>query len=181
MIDSMTFLVTALLVLFTSVNAWCQKKGGVERTGDILQVAVPFTAALSTVVYKDNSNATWQFAKAFGSSMLITHGLKRTINKQRPSGGNYSFPSGHTTAAFSGAAFIHYRYGFKPSIVFYGFSAYVAWSRVYAAKHDWVDVSAGAVIGIASSYLFTRKYEFEWGSASVGTNGMGLTLTLHFD
>ena len=86
-----------------------------ERTGDILQYAIPAAAGLSTLVWDDGTKPEWQFAKGFVSTMAVTYALKFSINRQRPLGGNYSFPSGHTASAFYGAGFIHKRYGLKGS------------------------------------------------------------------
>jgi len=61
--------------------------------------------------------------------------------------------------AFQGAAFIHKRYGWKYAIPAYLGSTYVAWSRVESDNHFTVDVVAGAVIGVASSFIFTRPYK----------------------
>ena len=38
-----------------------------------------------------------------GASFVVTHTIKRVVNKERPNGGDFSFPSGHTSAAFTGA------------------------------------------------------------------------------
>ena len=61
--------------------------------------------------------------------------------------------------AFQGAAFIHKRYGWKYAIPAYLGSTYVAWSRVESDNHFTVDVVAGSVIGVASSFIFTRPYK----------------------
>ena len=100
------------------------------------------------------------FLNPFFTNLGITHGLKLSINKERPDGSdNNSFPSGHTSVSFQGTAFIQKRYGWK-----YGASAYVAasfvgYSRVHADKHYVEDVIAGAAIGILNSYYFTTPYK----------------------
>ena len=84
------------------------------------------------------------------------------INKQRPEGRNEfnSFPSGHTSSAFSGASFIQRRYGWKYGGPAYLLATLVAVSRTEAPDgyHDGWDVLAGAAIGIGSTYLFTKPY-----------------------
>ena len=74
----------------------------IEKSGDILEIVLPVTAFASTFIWKDQQKAPMQFIKTMGTSFVITHAIKRLINKQRPNGGNYSFPSGHTSAAFTG-------------------------------------------------------------------------------
>ena len=91
-----------------------------EKSGDIIQIALPVSAFASTIIWQDEQKPTLQFIKTMGASFVITHSLKRIINKERPNGGDYSFPSGHTSAAFTGAAFIERKYGFK-----YGISSYL--------------------------------------------------------
>lgn len=95
----------------------------------------------------------------FVQTLGITHALKIAINKQRPENdGGYSFPSGHTSASFQSAAFVHKRYGWKSAIPAYVAAAYVGWSRVEGEsdKHDVADVAAGAAIGVISSFYFTK-------------------------
>ena len=77
-----------------------------------------------------------------------------------PRGGSYlSFPSGHTSAAFTGAAFINFRYGFKYALPFYAASTFVAYNRVQERAHYVHDVLAGAALGIIGTYLFTTPYK----------------------
>lgn len=159
------------LILFINIEAKSQKSN-IELSGDILEIVIPATALGSTLIYNDNYKGAIQFIKAFGTSMLITHSLKRIINKRRPNGGDLSFPSGHTTSAFASAAFLERRYGWKVGIPSYIIASYVGWSRIYANKHDIYDVLAGATVGILSSYLFTKPYKNL--DISVGTNNFKL-------
>ena len=130
-----------------------------EKIGDNLQIALPVWAFASIYIYKDNQKAPLQFIKTMGSSFIVTHSLKRIINKERPNGGSYSYPSGHTTAAFTGAAFIEKRYGLKAGVPAYILASYVGWSRVYSKHHDNYDVAAGALLGIGSAYIFTKPFK----------------------
>ena len=91
-------------------------------------------------------------------TFLITHGLKYAVDRKRPDGGNYSFPSGHTSAAFSGASFLGRRYGWKCGVPAYVAASYVGWSRVECDKHYWEDVIVGAFLGISITCLFTKPY-----------------------
>jgi membrane-associated phospholipid phosphatase len=135
-----------------------QAESVTEKTGDIVQVLIPATAYLTTFALDDKEGRN-QFYKSFFVNLGVTHGLKVAINKQRPENhGDYSFPSGHTSASFQGAAFIHRRYGWKFAIPAYAAAAYVGWSRVEGEsdKHDVTDVAAGAAIGVISSFYFTK-------------------------
>lgn len=72
---------------------------------------------------------------------------------------NNSFPSGHTTGAFSFMCFLacmlpkSYRYW---GIVLFLFALSTAYARVYLAAHFFVDVYAGSIIGVVFSYLICK-------------------------
>lgn len=146
------------LIAFTILYSLKSKAqiNNVEKTGDALQIILPITAFSSTFIYKGNDHGHIQCVKTIGSTFIVTHSLKRIINKKRPNGGDFGFPSGHTSAAFSGAAFIERRYGFKIGIPAYILASYVGWSRVETNYHDYWDVIAGASLGIISGYIFTK-------------------------
>jgi membrane-associated phospholipid phosphatase len=152
------FVATSLIVFFSFSSIKAQKTG-VELAGDVIQIALPAAAFTSTIIWQGDDKPHWQFVKTMAVSVVVTHSAKHIINKQRPNGGNYSFPSGHTSAAFTGAAFIQKRYGWNAGIPCYVLASFVGWSRVYANKHDYWDVLGGAVVGIGSAYLFTKKYQ----------------------
>jgi len=129
-----------------------------EITGDLLQVLIPSIAYGTTLYLSDNDGET-QMYQSFFTTVGITQALKYGINRQRPNGGDHSFPSGHTSAAFQGASFIHARYGWKYAIPAYMGASFVGYSRVYADKHYTSDVLAGAAIGAISSFYFATPYK----------------------
>lgn len=133
-----------------------------EDTGDILQLALPIAAGLTTIFKKD-WQGTKQFAFSYTTGFVITHSLKRIIHKPRPEGRDLydAFPSGHTTSAFSGASFIQRRYGWKYGKWAYLMAAVVGVSRMEGPDgwHDIWDVLGGAAVGIGSTYIFTKPYE----------------------
>ena len=131
----------------------------IENSGDFFAIALPVAALTSTLVWKDDQKATLQFAKTTVTSFAVTHVLKRVINKRRPNGGNHAWPSGHTSSAFSGAAFLQIRHGWRVGIPAYLLAGYVGWTRVYADAHDYWDCLGGAIVGIGSAYLFTKPYD----------------------
>ena len=172
-----------ILILFCcliSINAKAQNFD-YEKLGDNLQIALPVSAFASTFIWKDNQKAQSQFIKTMGTSFIVTHGLKILINKERPNGGDYSFPSGHTSAAFTGAAFIEKRYGYKVGVPAYLLASFVGWSRVNANKHDYWDVLGGIIIGYGSAYIFAKPInkKVELGLSHIGkTNTLSLHLSL---
>lgn len=163
------------IVLFLLICPFCLSQDGpdnnherweyaLEDTGDFLQLALPVTAGIMTLVKKDYKG-TERLALSYGTTLAITHSLKYAIRKQRPEGRNdyNSFPSGHTSSAFSGASFIQRRYGWKFGTYAYLLATLVAVSRTEAPDgyHDGWDVLAGAAIGIGSTYIFTKPYSRE--------------------
>jgi len=130
----------------------------IEEAGDLIQLLIPLAAGGITILKKD-WEGTGQLSKSLFTTLGTTYALKYTINAERPNGGGQSFPSGHTSAAFSGASFLQKRYGWKYGIPAYVGAAFVGWSRVESNHHHAIDVVAGAAIGIVSSYIFTDAYE----------------------
>lgn len=95
-------------------------------------------------------------AVAFGSVTVSTTTIKGAVNRPRPTGGGYSFPSGHSAAAFGCAAMASknldsidlpwgVRAGFQVGL--YTIASGVAWARVEAGRHYLSDVLASVAIG----------------------------------
>ena len=145
-----------LFYLLFSINLFCQKSN-FEKAGDIIQIALPATAFTSQIFLDEADSEAITFIKSMGASFVVTHTIKRVVNKERPNGGDFSFPSGHTSAAFTGAAFIDYKYGLKYGLPAYILASFVGWSRVYAKKHDYIDVLGGIIVGVGCVELFTSK------------------------
>ena len=136
----------------------------ISGVGDVVQLALPFAAGLSTLILGDKEG-TWQFLKSFGTTVVLTYALKYAIDKPRPNPSmeGRAFPSGHTATAFSGASFIQRRFGWAYGLPAYALAGFVGYSRLQGntPAHDGWDVLAGAVIGIGSTYLFTTPYQKE--------------------
>jgi membrane-associated phospholipid phosphatase len=132
---------------------------GVENAGSVIRTLIP-AIAYGTTFYLHDKDGRSQFYKSFFSNLAVTYALKAAVDKTRPDGSdNESFPSGHSSVAFQGAAFIGKRYGLKYGIPAYLGATFVAWSRVESDNHYTVDVVAGAAIGILSSLVFTKPYK----------------------
>jgi len=130
----------------------------IASAGDVLQFVLPVTAAGLTVGYWDGKGAL-QLGESAAVTLGVTYTLKYTVDEDRPNGGHQSFPSGHTSISFCAAEFMRKRYGWEYGIPAYAAASFVAYSRVEAREHYPHDVLAGAAIGIASSYIFTRPYK----------------------
>ncbi len=135
----------------------------IEEIGDITQLLTPIVG-LGLTYYYDDTEGRWQFVKSFAASQVITHLAKSAADKRRPnfsdgSIGGSSYPSGHTSASFAGASFIYNRYGAAWGVPAYGLAAFTGYSRIYADKHYWDDVIAGASIATLSSLYFVNAVD----------------------
>ena len=179
------FLFLLFINVFLYGNYFEDMSGGasvskVETAGDVLQVALPVAALGSTYILNDKEGRV-EFWKSYISSISLTYLLKYTIEKTRPNGDCCeSFPSGHTTAAFSGAMFIQKKYGLKYGIPSLVLASFVGYSRVYADKHYWEDVMVGASIGIIGNILFTNKHNNRSMSFYKDSDNIHLTLGIGF-
>ncbi len=144
--------------------------------------AVAIGVGLGLVIGGDESK--WFHLKGFGesimSSQFVVGGLKATFGRHRPDwtaadldpDQARSFPSGHSTLAFSTATYaaLYLRdhvfdeeTSTAVKVAAYaglglGASA-IAGERVWHNRHNVLDVAVGAALGMVSSYLFYRFQE----------------------
>ncbi len=116
--------------------------------------------------------AGFECLTTLATSHILVQILKRTVTRPRPFSilsnintfdmelYDYSFPSGHTTAAFSIGVTLTLIF---PSlgVVFIFFSMLVGLSRVYLGVHYPSDVLVGIVIAIMFS-IFNHILLYEW-------------------
>lgn len=123
--------------------------------------------------YEAKTVAMDAFAASFISAGLITSSLKVIAGRSRPDegdstyrfqpfGGHSSFPSGHTTQAFSLASVIagHYDEWWVDALS-YGIAGGVGLARIEQEAHFPSDVVAGAIIGTIvgkTIVRYNRKY-----------------------
>jgi|GEM_PF-791930 len=122
-------------------------------------------------------------ASGFVISCGTAYALKHIISKERPDGSdNRSFPSGHATVAFAGATVLHKEFHHVSpwiSVAGYGVATLIAIDRVRLDRHDWLDVTAGALIGIAgveAGYWIGDKITGEHSRYNVSLSPTGLSL-----
>jgi membrane-associated phospholipid phosphatase len=117
----------------------------------------------------ENNQELKQKGLMIGASFLATTvfatALKHAVNRARPfetypdiqklsAGGSSSFPSGHTSDAFSTATSLSLAfpkwYVIAPS---YTYATLVGYSRMHLGVHYPSDVLAGAIVGAGSAFL----------------------------
>ena len=102
-------------------------------------------------------------ANAIGASVFTT--LKYTVKEERPDqSDDLSFPSGHTSIAFTNAALLYYEY--KDSNVWYASSGFLFATatgilRIANNRHYTSDVLTGAGIGLASGLIVSYWNPFK--------------------
>jgi membrane-associated phospholipid phosphatase len=138
-------------------NIFPTRNDGATQTGNILAYALPAAAFGLTLGLKDREGS-WEFGESVAVTMGLTVALKYTVNATRPNGEAHAFPSGHAAISFSTAEFLRQRYGWQYGLPAYVLASFVGYSRIHAHEHNFRDVGAGALIGIASSYLITKPY-----------------------
>ena len=93
-------------------------------------------------------------------TQLVVNGLKLTTGVLRPDATNYfSFPSGHTAAAFMAATLVYKEYGFKGywvGLVAYAAAIVTGFTRILNNRHWLFDVLIGAALGILLTNLAFR-------------------------
>lgn len=172
-------LAIALIVIGAGFHDVSWAKDGIERSGDAIQILLP-TAAFGTTFYLDDRRGRGEFYRSFLTTFVVTHSLKRITQKKRPDGGDHAFPSGHTGAAFQGAAFIQHRYGWAYGLPAYLGASFVGYSRIHADRHDLADVLAGAALGIATNVAFTTGHISYSVTPTVDTDMYGATIQLRW-
>ena len=153
----MRILVIVSMVLMASVNAKAQGKF-VERSTDVLSIVPTMTGLCMAIVNEDKKGAV-ELGLSTATALVANYALEAAIKKDRPDGtGSHAFPSTHTLLAFNGSTFMIKRYGWKWGVPAYAVSAYVAWGRTHADKHDWWDVLGGAALGAGAALIYTHKF-----------------------
>jgi membrane-associated phospholipid phosphatase len=137
----------------------------------------------------ENNKSLKDKALVMGASYIVATGisttLKYTIDRPRPfitypdiekvsGGGSPSFPSGHTSDAFSNATSLSLAfpkwYVIIPS---YTYATAIGYSRMHLGVHYPSDVIAGAVIGTGSAFLCYKAQKWLNNSRRRKTSAFG--------
>jgi undecaprenyl-diphosphatase len=126
--------------------------------GDAKSLTLAGIACLATFTAK-GAHLGLRLGAAAGIATVLSQALKRSLTRRRPDASiagfeplaanpdRFSFPSGHTAAAFGVAvAFAGEPHGLGPGALL--LATGIGLSRVYLGAHYPLDVAAGAVLGV---------------------------------
>ena len=92
-------------------------------------------------------------ARSLLMSGSVVWALKIGVGARRPDGGPYSFPSGHTAAAFSVAPILYRHLGPGIGLPAYILAGLTGLARMEDRRHYLADVVFGAALGIAAGQI----------------------------
>ena len=111
----------------------------------------------------------------------LVFGAKHLAGRTRPDGSDrLSFPSGHTSGAFTFATILSRRYGWRLGAVGYTLATMTAGARLEDNRHYLSDVIAGATIGIVVGRWVTRNQTHNAHLPHLVVNSRGVGLALSF-
>lgn len=145
---------TAVLIVLVLLLFFSVRKGLIALFG--FAFTALFTQFLKRVLFSDTMRPFIELYREFTSGELHLSLAQEMMKK-----GN-SFPSGHTTSAFS-VFLIITLFSKNPKLgLLFGFIAALAsYSRVYLAQHFFEDIFLGSIIGVFGSlivyYLFLKN------------------------
>jgi undecaprenyl-diphosphatase len=114
----------------------------------------------------------WKATRAVAPALwlataTVEHPIKKWFRRRRPfislieaiivgrKPGSYSFPSGHSAAAFAGALLLAREYP-AGARGFFGLASLVAFSRIYLGVHYPGDVLSGSLLGMVLAKIYWR-------------------------
>lgn len=140
---------------------------GVERLGDVGDVvsnAAVLGAGFGTVIVtgwlSENSRhraMSYDLMQGLLMANAVAYAIKLPVQRERPDGGNFSFPSGHAANTFTVAGILTHHYGWKVGVPLHAFAALVSLSRLDLESHWVSDTVAGAGLGLLVAHAVLRK------------------------
>lgn len=143
--------------------------------------STPLQLGLSALTYgigrsRNSPRMVQAGAELFRAQLLaqgLTTGMKASFRRERPEGGGFAFPSGHTTVSFASATVLQHHFGWRAGIPVYALASYVAVSRVQMKRHYLSDVAFGAALGIAIGRSVTIGRTHRLQVSPMATDGGG--------
>ncbi len=122
----------------------------------------------------------FDLSRGFLLTVATTSIIKAGFNRTRPNGEDYSFPSGHTAAAFTTAGVVTRRYGGWLGGLSIGLGVLTGMGRMEDMRHYASDVVAGATIGWIIGRTVARKDPNDKTAWQVVPFGNGLAMIKSF-
>jgi len=88
----------------------------------------------------------------------LVQAIKVSVNRTRPNGQAYSFPSGHAAATFAFASVIERHLGARLALPTILIATYVGTSRLHDNVHFLSDVAFGAALGTAAGWTVVGRH-----------------------
>jgi hypothetical protein len=88
----------------------------------------------------------------------LVQAIKVSVNRTRPNGQKYSFPSGHAAATFAFASVIERHLGARLALPTILIATYVGTSRLHDNVHFLSDVVFGAALGTAAGWTVVGRH-----------------------
>jgi len=115
------------------------------------------------------------------TDVLVVTSVKLLARRERPDGSDFhSFPSGHTSGAFTASTVLSRRYGWKIGAPAYALATLTAMDRMEDRKHFASDVVAGAALGIIIGRAVTASAEKPDARLKLEPAGLGAKLSFSF-
>lgn len=148
----------------------------ISNTTTAVALSAPISMGIVALINKDDDllkNALY-VGVSIGVDGALTYSMKKIVNRSRPyvthpdiyayqTETSMSFPSGHTSLAFTTATALSLKYPkwyvIAPS---YFWACSVGYSRMNLGMHYPSDVLAGAILGAGSAYITYKANNWFW-------------------
>jgi membrane-associated phospholipid phosphatase len=144
---------------FAPTDVW----GAWSRPGNYIPYIETGASGVMFLVSRKSTNqkfrsVSYALVQAMIIDAAVTYPLKAAVHRMRPNGEDHSsFPSNHTSRAFTFATVVTKHYGWKAAVPGYLVAAYVGATRLEERKHYLSDVVGGATIGFLIGYTASNR------------------------